>query len=201
MVCLSAHAYEKCGKTIITMDRREFFNLAIQKSKSAFAEQFAERAPRIGLRPPGAISEEAFLLSCTRCGECEKACPYQAIYSVDMEQGKAYGKTPFIDVNLTACEYCEDFPCIQSCEPGALVKEQQYIKMGLAVVHKEHCLVYQGQYCDYCAKSCPSAFDALSMGEDNMPIIDKEKCVGCGQCAYICPAQSGAALFVKPLQA
>jgi len=36
-----------------------------------------------------------------------------------------------------------------------------------------------------CARACP--FDALSMGPDNLPVVDLEKCTGCGTCERICP--------------
>jgi NADPH-dependent glutamate synthase beta subunit-like oxidoreductase len=36
-----------------------------------------------------------------------------------------------------------------------------------------------------CARACP--FDALSMGPDNLPVVNLEKCTGCGTCERICP--------------
>ena len=36
-----------------------------------------------------------------------------------------------------------------------------------------------------CVKVCP--FGALSMGEDGLPVVDREKCVGCGKCSKACP--------------
>ncbi len=36
-----------------------------------------------------------------------------------------------------------------------------------------------------CVKACP--FDALSMGADNLPVVDPEKCTGCGTCERVCP--------------
>ena len=36
-----------------------------------------------------------------------------------------------------------------------------------------------------CVKNCP--FDALSMGEDGLPKVDKDKCTGCGTCTRVCP--------------
>jgi len=36
-----------------------------------------------------------------------------------------------------------------------------------------------------CARACP--FDALSMGPDNLPVVDLGKCTGCGTCERICP--------------
>jgi len=36
-----------------------------------------------------------------------------------------------------------------------------------------------------CVAACP--FDALSMGEDGLPVVDEEKCTGCGECVKACP--------------
>ena len=36
-----------------------------------------------------------------------------------------------------------------------------------------------------CVKNCP--FDAMTLGENGLPIIDKEKCTGCGKCKTVCP--------------
>jgi len=46
--------------------------------------------------------------------------------------------------------------------------------------------------CDYgcigfgsCVEVC--AFDALHMGEDGLPVVDREKCTACGACVRTCP--------------
>ncbi len=36
-----------------------------------------------------------------------------------------------------------------------------------------------------CAKACP--FGAITMGEDHLPVVDKELCTGCGTCERVCP--------------
>jgi len=36
-----------------------------------------------------------------------------------------------------------------------------------------------------CVQACP--FDALSMGDDNLPVVNKNKCVACGICVEVCP--------------
>jgi formate dehydrogenase (NADP+) beta subunit len=36
-----------------------------------------------------------------------------------------------------------------------------------------------------CAKACP--FDAIVMGEDNLPKVNEIKCTGCGTCERVCP--------------
>ena len=36
-----------------------------------------------------------------------------------------------------------------------------------------------------CVSVCP--FDAIDMGEDDYPVVNKEKCTGCGKCVEACP--------------
>ncbi len=36
-----------------------------------------------------------------------------------------------------------------------------------------------------CVRACP--FGALSMGANNLPLVDKDKCTSCGICAEVCP--------------
>ena len=36
-----------------------------------------------------------------------------------------------------------------------------------------------------CVRACP--FGALSMGPDNLPVVDPELCTGCGTCERVCP--------------
>jgi Na+-translocating ferredoxin:NAD+ oxidoreductase RNF subunit RnfB len=36
-----------------------------------------------------------------------------------------------------------------------------------------------------CAEACP--FDAITMSENNLPVVDEEKCTACGVCVMICP--------------
>ncbi len=36
-----------------------------------------------------------------------------------------------------------------------------------------------------CVRACP--FDAITMGPDNLPVVDAVKCTGCGTCERVCP--------------
>jgi len=36
-----------------------------------------------------------------------------------------------------------------------------------------------------CAKACP--FGAITMGPNNLPVVDSKKCTGCGTCERVCP--------------
>lgn len=50
-----------------------------------------------------------------------------------------------------------------------------------------------------CVRACP--FGALSMGEDGLPIVDKDICTGCGKCVATCPqALLTLQSFAAPVQ-
>ena len=51
---------------------------------------------------------------------------------------------------------------------------------------------YEEIPCNPCSTSCP--FDAITIGEDinTPPVVDFDKCTGCGICVYNCP---GLAIF------
>ena len=66
--------------------------------------------------------------------------------------------------------------------------EKEYLIKPLAITE-----CYEAIPCDPCSTSCP--FDAIYIGEDinTPPIVDFEKCTGCGICVYNCP---GLAIFI-----
>ncbi len=42
--------------------------------------------------------------------------------------------------------------------------------------------------CDLCYVSClDSGYQAISLKEDRMPVVDREKCTGCSLCGHVCP--------------
>ncbi len=187
------------------MDRRDFFRFGLRKGGEALLKALGHvmkaTVRRSLLRPPGALSEESFLLACTRCGDCRDACPHGAILMVDVVTGGAAAGTPYIDPYHQPCLYCQDMPCVAACEPGALRPAGAGLlpRIGVASVALEHCLVTQGQYCDYCFGTCPTGVEAISRDKEGRPRIDAERCVGCGNCAYICVSQTGKAITVTPL--
>lgn len=143
-------------------------------------------------RPPGAIDEFQFLAGCTRCGDCIRACPYEAIVQAPHRLGRVAG-TPVIEADTAACMMCEDFPCIAACKPGVLVDTLPPI-MGTARVTEHLCLAHHHTICTVCSERCPVA-DAITV-TDGKPTIDEDTCTGCGVCRYVCPAPENAILLM-----
>ena len=64
---------------------------------------------------------------------------------------------------------------------------KEHLEKGVAIIE---CI--QEIPCDPCVASCPA--NAISMKNINaLPVVDFEKCIGCGKCVGFCP---GLAIFV-----
>ncbi|MBP2017345.1 ferredoxin-type protein NapG [Symbiobacterium terraclitae] len=185
-------------------DRRRFFREGLRSLGRLLAETVQgaveETVTRASggqryLRPPGAIEESAFLLACTRCGECVRACPVGAIQLLPESAGAAVG-TPFIDPLTRACDLCGK--CMPACAPGALlpVADPRSVKMGLARIDPDHCWAFQGSLCDLCYQRCPFPDEAIRL-EDGKPVVSPEHCTGCGLCAYVC-VSTPPAITIQP---
>ena len=153
-------------------------------------------------RPPGAIDEPSFLDGCTRCDECRKACPHDAIVHAPIHtNGRLRGiaGTPIIQADHQACLMCEDFPCIAACEPAVLTSRVPP-RMGTAVVTQHLCLAHHGTTCTVCSERCPVE-NAIEVTEGK-PTVNESVCTGCGVCRYVCPAPENAILlmptFLRP---
>jgi len=152
----------------------------------------ARRRGAAPLRPPGAIDEEGFLDRCTRCGKCTEACPHRAIHPAPPRFGAARD-TPWIDPYQAPCRMCEDFPCVQVCEPKALLLDRAG-PIGTALVRELDCLNRLGSPCSACIEHCPVP-DALTL-RGSVPSVEPALCTGCGLCAYVCPAPDKAILLL-----
>lgn len=159
---------------------------------------------RLGFsRPPGSIRDpERFRQVCTDCGDCIIACPHGAI----VRAPGVYG--PVVHPNLAPCHLCEDFPCIESCEPRALlpIPENFLPKFGHVRLEPSRCRNApqlpkketgrrQGtkgrpgpkKTCHACVDVCPvpQTIDLLQ-GKVRIPAIAAH-CAGCGVCVHACP--------------
>ena len=150
------------------------------------------------LRPPGAIEEDRFLETCSRCGKCADACPADAIFRLNEAHGEA-GGTPVIDADMAACVVCEGLQCTQVCQSGALSKltEPSMIRMGVAQVYESLCERTLGGTCTTCVDLCPLGESAIRFNDHGAPEVLSPGCVGCGVCQLNCPT-SPKAITVLP---
>ena len=158
-------------------------------SKDAAENDEAPRFPR----PPGAIrDEDAFMTTCERCHACAGACPHNAIVLYGPALGRLEG-TPFIDPAMAPCHWCEDMPCINACPSGALHRDAAYPvpPMAKVVLDLDQCLNSQGILCDVCSYRCPQHIKAIRM-VGRTPVLDSERCTGCGMCLFHCEAEPSA---------
>jgi ferredoxin-type protein NapG len=136
------------------------------------------------IRPPGALDEPEFLATCLRCGKCAQVCPQHAIQIGRGDQGLSIGM-PFIEPRQAACNLCMD--CSKVCTSGALRSaEKAKVRMGTAQINRDTCLAWQGDECKVCYTSCPFYNQAIKLEDHKRPVVDRDICVGCGICEYVC---------------
>lgn len=198
------------------MDRRDFFVKSFKKVTQVAVEAAEDRASQRAthwIRPPFAINELDFLITCTRCDECLKACPHDVIFPLAARLGPSVAKTPALDVLNKGCHLCEDWPCVNACEPDALkipvadiaegeeeesiIEEKPMPKMAVASIVTQTCLPYQGPECGACAYSCP--VPGALIFNMTKPEINTELCTGCGLCREAC-ITSPKAVDISSLQ-
>jgi ferredoxin-type protein NapG/ferredoxin-type protein NapH len=169
--------------------RRDFFRDSIGQWLEKALESTEDRVVQQRYqRPPGALSEMAFLAACTRCGECVSACPPKVIQVAPTSGGLAAG-TPFLDIRRSPCIACPTMPCVQVCPTEALTMPERGwdgYRLGTMEFLPERCVTFRGQVCRACADACPQGEKALVMDEAGHPVLRQESCVGCGVCIRAC---------------
>lgn len=94
---------------------------------------------------------------------------------------------------------CND--CSQVCPTGAIhpitAADKSSTQIGHAVWIKANCVsLTDGVKCDNCARHCPTGAIQMIVAEPEkeaspqIPAINTERCIGCGACENLCPAQS-----------
>ena len=183
-------------------DRRGFLGEALKQIASRAGALIADRvAPRRHFRPPGALSEPAFLAACTRCGYCTEACPVDAVRPAPSSAGLAAG-TPIIEPASIPCVACEGMFCASVCPTGALVLPAggwAGEKIGDLALDEDRCIAFQGIECGVCARACPVGPTALDLDAKGRPVI-KDGCVGCGVCVRACVTSPSSLALTIPVE-
>jgi len=143
------------------------------------------------IRPPGVTNEAEFLDKCIRCDQCVQACATHALHPVMFGTSWDSFWTPALEPTLGYCQYdCNR--CGQVCPSGAIpnltLEQKRKQVMGVAVLDESLCI-----NCMVCEKVCPTkAIERTEIRKEGkakpLPVIVAEKCNGCGQCEFKCPA-------------
>jgi MauM/NapG family ferredoxin protein len=164
------------------------------------------------LRPPGAVRERDFLVSCLRCGECVQACPTNVLQPALLEAGLEGMWTPLLVPANGYCEY-ECRRCTQVCPTRALrrlsLDEKKAFKIGTAVIDRSRCYTYADGYnCAVCEEHCPVPEKAIKLRSVEVQnfrgrlkkvrqvYVDPGLCIGCGICENVCPRTDQPAIRV-----
>jgi MauM/NapG family ferredoxin protein len=163
------------------------------------------------IRPPGA-RENQLISKCIRCGECIRACPTTALQPALFEDGLEGLWTPILIPRLGPCDYsCNS--CGQTCPVQAIppleLEEKRTKVIGRAFIDKNRCIAWADHYdCIVCEEMCPIADKAIKLDPTEvkqpdgttaivqLPVVLRDKCIGCGICEYKCPVSGEAAIRV-----
>ena len=156
--------------------------------------------------PAGAGSFKHFHDHCLGCQLCASVCPN------DVLSNKAHGTTkPNMSYERGYCRP-ECVKCSEICPTGAIKPitraEKSSIQIGCAVWNKELCIVNKDKVvCDLCSRKCPAAAIAMipqsadaPPDAPKIPMIDTNRCIGCGACEHLCPARPYSAIVVEGVE-
>ena len=209
---------DKCSNENTDSSRRSFLTLSATLAATSFIKaqekkvdgglaaiedkKKPERATR--LVPPGAKSLRHFSQHCTACQLCVSECPNNVLRPSTNLDTLMQPEMSYED------GYCrpECTRCSEVCPAGAIrpitVAEKSSTRIGHAVWIKKNCLpVADGVECGNCARHCPSGaifmvhIDANDNESPKIPVIDTERCIGCGACENLCPARPFSAIYVE----
>lgn len=156
------------------------------------------------LKPAGSLSLKNFSDHCTGCQLCVSECP----------NGVLRPSTSLLTLMQPEMSfergYCrpECTRCSEVCPAGAIIEintaEKSSIQIGHAVINHDNCVVNtDGVSCGNCARHCPNG--AIRMVKKNpedpnslmIPVVDEERCIGCGACENLCPARPFTAIHIE----
>lgn len=154
--------------------------------------------------PPGAQGLRNMAAHCTGCQLCVSVCPNGVLrpstkLATLMQPEASYERG-----------YCrpECTKCSEVCPAGAILKitpaDKSAIQVGHAVWVKENCVPLTDRVeCGNCARHCPTGAITMVASDPEMPdspkipVVNTERCIGCGACENLCPARPFSAIYVE----
>ncbi len=168
--------------------RRDFFT-AFKKPADIISTKVAKEG--LVVRPPYGSLESLFQSECPSCESqaCVTSCEQEIILI-------RADKTPTLNFVKTGCTFCED--CAKACPLGVLSLDNTNTSENINArfrISTEGCVAHHGVVCFSCKEPCID--DAILFNGMFNPVIDEDKCTGCGYCLGRCPTQ---AISYLPIQ-
>lgn len=194
---LTASALIATTATIKAQEKKVDGGLAVIEDK-----EIPDR--KISIVPPGALSTRNFATHCTACQLCVSVCPNGVLRpSTDMMKLMQPEMSYERGYCRPECTKCSDV-----CPAGAIrpitTADKSATQIGHAVWIKKNCVpLTDGVECGNCARHCPTgaiqmvASDASNPDSPKIPVVNTERCIGCGACENLCPARPFSAIYVE----
>lgn len=156
------------------------------------------------LTPPGSLSAQNMARHCTGCQLCVSACP-NGVLRPSGELMK--WMQPEMSFERGYCRP-ECTRCSEVCPTGAIrpitLEEKSATHVGHAVWIKKNCVVLTDRVnCGNCARHCPVGaiqmvpIDPKDESSLLIPVVNAERCIGCGACENLCPARPFSGIYVE----
>ena len=154
--------------------------------------------------PAGARGLRHFAQHCTACQLCVSVCPNQILRpSGDLKRLMQ----PEMSYERGYCRP-ECAKCAEVCPTDAIhltsLAEKSAIQIGHAVWIAQNCIVNTDKVsCGNCARHCPTGAIQMIPKDENdesspkIPVVNTERCIGCGACENLCPARPFSAIYVE----
>ena len=177
-----------------------------KKTDGGLAEIQDKIAPerQTPLTPPGSLSARNMAQRCTGCQLCISECPNEVLRP---NNDWLHLMQPVMSYEQGYCRP-ECTLCSEVCPTGAIKpitkEDKSSTQIGHAVWVKKNCIPLTDEVsCDNCARHCPVG--AIEMVPSNpedekslkIPVVNENRCIGCGACENLCPARPFSAIYVE----